>query len=111
MVERREENIKCLEDIATIKAVVGSIKIDVQENRESLRFQGHELIEHIKTGCPESTHIETQNGIIMDLKLEFVSLRSAIMMTNKILISTGVIAGIVGVIAGLVFGLLKYLGD
>lgn len=103
MTERREANLQSLEDIALIKAWTSGIKDDVLDSKETLKEQGKELIEHIKNGCPESAHIKEQNGIITELRLDFVSLRSAIMMTNKILIGAGIIAGIV-------FGLLRYLG-
>ncbi len=103
MTERRENNIKCFEDIAVIKECVSTIKDDIQENKILLNTQEHELVEHVKQGCPESSHIKEQNGIITELRLDFVSLRSAIMMTNKILIGAGIIAGIV-------FGLLRFIG-
>lgn len=107
MTERREGNLQCLEDISLIKVWTSGIKDDVLDNKETLRSQAKELtelkIQYLNNECPESSHIKEQNGIITELRLDFVSLRSAIMMTNKILIGAGIIAGIV-------FGALRYLG-
>lgn len=105
MTERREGNLQCIEDISLIKVWTSTIKDDVLDNKETSREQGKELSDHIKKGCPESARIEKLNGIIVDLKLEFASLRSEIKMTNKILIGVFSLASI---IAGIVFGILEY---
>lgn len=107
MTERREGNLKCFEDIALIKGWTSGIRADALDHKEILRSQAKELselkIQYMSNECPESSHIKEQNGIIAELRLDFVGLRSAIMMTNKILIGAGIIAGIV-------FGVLRYFG-